>query len=91
MTPPTSIHAQIESILVAEIPNSSATASLDPNTSLLDQGIIDSIRLVRIVGTLEERFNVSITDEDMIPENFETPACIVQLIERTVAAQKNPG
>lgn len=39
-------------------------------TSLLDEGYIDSTSVLEIVGFLEEDFAISVADEELVPENF---------------------
>lgn len=46
--------------------------SLVDDDSLFASGIIDSLGILRLVSFLEQKFNIEITDEEMIPENFET-------------------
>jgi acyl carrier protein len=41
-------------------------------TSLLDNGILDSLNLLRIVVFLEERFAIAVGDADLLPENFSS-------------------
>ncbi len=49
--------------------------------SLLESGVLDSLRMVELLGFIEERFGVSIDDEELVPENFETINAIVALLE----------
>ena len=44
------------------------------DTRLMEEGLIDSIGLVRLLQFVEERFGVSIPDEDVTPELFASPA-----------------
>jgi acyl carrier protein len=39
---------------------------------LFEQGILDSLALVTIVAALEQRFDIAVTPEDLIPENFRS-------------------
>ena len=45
---------------------------LDDETSFLDSGIIDSTGILELVAFLEENFDISIKDEEMLPENFDS-------------------
>lgn len=42
------------------------------DTDFFDQGIIDSTGVVELVSFLEETFNISIDDEELIPENLSS-------------------
>jgi len=54
--------------------------SIADDTPLIERGIVDSIGLMQIVGFLEERVGVRVSDDDVIPDNFETVSAIVQLV-----------
>ena len=72
----------IERYVVDEIMIANNETKLDPNQSLLNSGIIDSLALLRLITFIEERFGIKIEDEEVIPENFETINEIKSLIER---------
>ena len=55
-----------------EIVQDEALLPLANETSLLDGGILDSLSLVRLVVFLEERFQVTVGEADLLPENFDT-------------------
>lgn len=50
-------------------------------TGLIDKRILDSFDVVNIVGELMEAFDVEITAEHMIPENFNSAGAIYELIK----------
>lgn len=52
------------------------------HNSLIDEGILDSMLLLKLVAFLEERFTITIGSDEVIPENFETADCIARLIDR---------
>lgn len=51
-------------------------------TLLIDNGILDSFDVVSVVGELCDEFDITITAEDMEPENFNSAAAILALVER---------
>jgi acyl carrier protein len=53
---------------------------LDEETSLFRKGIIDSFGLFTLASFLEERFSISVGDEDLVPENFDTIAKIAAFV-----------
>ena len=57
-------------------------ADLAPTTDLIEQGIIDSINLHRLIGFLEERFELRLPDELIVPQNFRTLKAIQELVGR---------
>ena len=42
------------------------------DTNFFDKGIIDSTGVIELVSFLEETFNISVDDEELIPENLSS-------------------
>jgi acyl carrier protein len=57
----------------------------DNSDSLIEAGLIDSVKIMEIISFLEERYLIRITDEDIIPENFETLNAIAACVQRKIA------
>jgi len=49
---------------------------------LIDNNILDSFDIVGIVGELCDEFDITITVDDMEPENFNSAKAILALVER---------
>ncbi len=54
----------------------------DTEAGLIDKRIFDSFDVITLVGELMDTFDVEITAEQMIPENFNSMEAIRNLIER---------
>ena len=50
--------------------------------ALIDDGILDSFDVVSVVGELCDEFDITITAEDLEPENFNSVEAIWALVER---------
>ena len=59
-------------------------AELKSNTLLFDQGIIDSFGVIALVQELEAEFRVSLSTEDLVIQNFETPEKIAAMMAGTL-------
>lgn len=67
----------IESMIVEFIAGSLArdeASTLDRDENLLTGGLIDSIGIVRLIAHLQDRLDVTIPPNDLIPDNFRTVA-----------------
>jgi acyl carrier protein len=53
-----------------EIVQDPAMLPLSNEMSLLEEGILDSLSLLRLVVFLEERFGITVGEADLLPENF---------------------
>lgn len=49
---------------------------------LIDNGILDSFDIVSIVGELCDVYDITITAEEMEPENFNSAKAMLALVER---------
>lgn len=58
-----------------------ADAEIRVTDSLLDSGLIDSMAVLKLVSFVESEFGLEVTDEEVVPENFETIEAIVRLVE----------
>lgn len=56
--------------------------SLADDTSLLDQGIVDSTGVLEVTAFLEAQFGIKVEDAEIVPENVDTIANIVAFVKR---------
>ena len=56
--------------------------NLAPTDSLLAKGLLDSMSILRTVTFCEEEFGITIPDEDVLPDHFESVRAIAKLVER---------
>jgi len=54
----------------------------ETTTGLIDDGIIDSFDIIRIVADIDEEYDVAIPPEEIVPENFNSAKSLYELIER---------
>ncbi len=54
----------------------------EAETALVDDQLLDSLSIVMIVGELNEAFGITITAEELLPENFNSVSAMCRLIER---------
>ena len=52
------------------------------STKLIDDGLLESLDIVSIVGEFNDEFDIEISVEDLLPENFNSVDAMVELITR---------
>lgn len=49
---------------------------------LIDDGILDSFDIIQVVTELNENFEVEISIDELVPENFNTAQAMWELIQK---------
>jgi acyl carrier protein len=55
---------------------------LEDDTSFLEEGIIDSTGVLELVTYLEEDFQISVSDDELIPENLDSINNVAAFVNR---------
>lgn len=55
---------------------------LEPQTTLITNGLIDSLALIDLISALEKEFSISFLPEEMIPDHFDSISAISNLIHQ---------
>ncbi len=55
---------------------------LSDDISFLDEGIIDSTGILELITFLEEKFSITIEDEEMIPENLDSVNNLLSFLKK---------
>ena len=53
-------------------------------TPLFEKGIIDSTGVLELIAFIEENFNVSVTDEELVQENFSSLNAIDRFLKSKI-------
>jgi acyl carrier protein len=56
-------------------------SALGADDSLIEAGIIDSTGVLELTGFLEETYEFTVEDSELVPENLDTIARIVTFVE----------
>ena len=53
----------------------------EKETALIDDGILESLDIVSIVGEIMDEFGVELNVDDLLPENFNSARAMMDLID----------
>jgi acyl carrier protein len=81
------VRSSISTYIRSEFSAALAGAQLSDDTPLIESGIIDSLGIMKLLQYLEDSFSIHIGDDELRPENFETPGIIVSLVERKLSSR----
>lgn len=78
----------VEQSIMAHISQVAAGSpvTVTKDTGLLDSGLLDSINLVGLIQFIEEKFSIRIPDSDIGAELFESPATLIDYVQRRLSA-----
>lgn len=86
-----SIIQDLKQIMVEELDVNLKKEEIDENTALLDGDLgVDSIAIVELISSAEDKFNIEFSDSDLVPENFATLTILANLIEQKITV-KSPS
>jgi acyl carrier protein len=82
------LKAELASFIEQKLVGDDRRIAISEKTSLIEDGIIDSMGLLQILAFLEERAGVRVPDDEVSPENFETIEAIEGLVTRLQSHRK---
>lgn len=53
-------------------------------TALIDDHVLDSFDILSIISTLNETYDISIPAAEIVPENFNSAASLLAMVERLI-------
>ena len=66
--------------IVDDLVNSSDVATIGPDEDLLEDSIVDSLGIMRLISFIEQKYEFSVPSEDVVIENFLTINTIVDYL-----------
>lgn len=79
------IQKQVREYVIENFVLGDEEEELSDSQSFLDTGLIDSTGILEVIGFLEDEYEITIEDDEMIPENLDS----VDRIARFVHAKQN--
>ena len=81
----TATEAAVRQFLVEDVFYDRDLSSLGPDDSLHAKGLLDSMAILKTVTFCEEQFGITIPDQEVLPDHFESVRAIAKLVERVRA------
>lgn len=84
---PEPTHVRVRNFIVNQFPlaRKRAIGDRDP---LLGNGILDSLGILEVVAFVESEFGITVADEELIPESFESIASIARFVDEKRARDR---
>lgn len=77
--------AEIRNFLFENYMIDASEEELDNNDSFLEKGIIDSTGVLELIMFIEETCGMEVTDEEVIPDNFDSVNRLCTYISKKTA------
>lgn len=75
--------ATIRRFLIEEFLPDVPEQDLDQDLDLIENGVIDSLGLLKVIAWIEDQFGISVEVDEMVPENFSSIERISALVGRS--------
>jgi acyl carrier protein len=75
---PVNVEATVRNFLKDEL---GKNPNVGRDESLLESGTVDSIGVMRLVAFLEATFGITVDEDDLMPDNFDTIAAIAAFVQ----------
>jgi acyl carrier protein len=64
---------------------------LEDNTSFMESGIVDSTGILELIAFLEEKYEIKIADDELIPQNLDTLQNIARFVGDKLGSGSKTG
>jgi len=76
------IKKEVTEFIVDNFLFGSAGDAPQPEDSFMDTGLVDSTGILEVVAFVESKYEISVEDDELIPENLDSVTNLVQFITR---------
>lgn len=76
------VRREIRQMILTQFLGGAPEAALRDDDSLDRARIVDSVRALELVLFVEERYGITVENEEALPENFDTVNNLVAFVER---------
>jgi acyl carrier protein len=83
------VNKRIRQFIMHNFPLARQRSSIDGD-SLLGSGIVDSMGVLELINFIEAEFQITVSEEDLLPENFQTIACLTAFVQEKLNGNLTP-
>jgi len=80
------VATQVHNYVVEQFLFGQGGESLSNDTSFLESAIIDSTGVLEIIAFIEERFGITVKDDELVPDNLDSVKKIAGFVDRKLGA-----
>lgn len=86
-----SINEKLRNFIAENFLFGDTSKALNDEDSFLEKGIIDSTGVVHLVSFVEEAFGITVNDEEILPENFDTISRLTRFVQKKTGVVAGPA
>lgn len=80
----TEIREKIRGFLSANFLLGKGSVNVKDEDSFLESGIVDSTGVLEFVSFLQDTWDIQVSDEELLPENFDSVANLTAFVKRKI-------
>ena len=81
------IEQDLQRFIQDELASGNHEGTIEPDEDLFERGILDSAGIAQLISFIEERYSIAISDEELVPENFQSIAAIGGFVAAKLGAR----
>ena len=81
-----SVANQLRAFVVETFLFGDSSTALPEDASFIESGLIDSTGILELVAFVEEEFGISVADEEILPDNFDSIGKVEGFVARKLRA-----
>jgi acyl carrier protein len=81
--------SELEAFVLDELAAGRQMDAIPPDEDLLSRGIVDSLGITQLMTFFQDRFGVTVADDELVPANFRSLAGMEAYLERKRAAVRS--
>jgi acyl carrier protein len=78
----TPLERELRKFIVTELMSADGADSITAEEDLIRRGIVDSLGVTQLVDFCESSYGIRVTDDDLVPSNFQTVRALAGYVER---------